>query len=247
LILIEHDSFSYAVTYQKRLLAYEANYALSELTTPQKLYELLTSTFKKVVVGLPANGFSLVPSALFSADHVADFSRLLDVRKNESVLAQVLDEKNHVVYKISEQVQASALRFDLKNAVFAATGWAKAIAQNSPLNNYLYLNIGSEKIEFLYFKHHNIRFYNSFEFKTPDDVVYYAVLVAEELDMQPKYVSLVISGNINPGDKIHAHLAEFFPDLVMNKINLLELPEKIAPHQILSLAALSLCESLEVF
>ncbi|MDB5112903.1 MAG: hypothetical protein JWR67_4017 [Mucilaginibacter sp.] len=245
LIYVEATSFSVAVTYNDQLLAYETNCALNELNDPQQLQDILSATYKKTIVALSSSVFSLVPDPLFNPDHITGFARLLDVKANEKVLAQVLDEKNHVVYKVYEQQWTAIAKLDLKNLVFASKGWIKAIAQNNPLNNQLYVNIGNNTIEFLYFKHNNIRLYNTFEFNNADDVVYFSTLVTDELDMLPPYTTLVLSGNITGEDEIYTHLTAFFPDVVLNKIKLLELPEQIAPHQILSLAALTLCESSE--
>src|SRR4051812_7050700 len=93
LLLVDVDSFSYAVTFKTQLLAYGTNCVLSELAEPQQLQELLTASYKKITIGITGNAFTLVPQAMFSAEHVKDFARLLDVKQNEKVLAQPLDEK----------------------------------------------------------------------------------------------------------------------------------------------------------
>lgn len=245
LLLVDAGSFSYAVTLKTQLLAYGTNCALSELTD-QQLQELLTASYKKVTVGLTGNGFTLVPQAVFSAEHIGDFARLLDVKQNEKVLAQPLDEKNYVVYTVDEPRMNAVTRFDLKNTVFGSKGLIKAIAQNTPINKNLYLHITGNRAEFIYFKHNNLRFYNAFEFKDAKDIVYFSALVAQEIEMLPNYAVLMISGNINTGDELYTNLAGFYSEVILNEIPLLELPAEISSHQVLQLAALSLCESLEV-
>jgi hypothetical protein len=246
LLLVEANSFSYAISYNKQMLVYNANCLLSELTDPEQFQEILSAKYKKTIIALPSTGFSLVPSSLFDESRIADFSHLLDVKNNEKVLAQVLDSKNHIVYKVNEQLLAAVNQLENKNIVFAAKGWINAIVQNNSLNDQLFVNVGSKKIELLYFKEAAIRFYNAFEYNNEDDVTYYTALVAKELDLQPESTSIVISGNINIDDQYCVKLSEFFGEILLNAIKPLELPAEISSHQILSLAALTLCESSEV-
>jgi hypothetical protein len=244
LLQIDATSFSYAIVYKQQLLAWDTNCGLNELFDPQELHDQLLATYRKVVFGLPANGFSLVPHSLFSAGHTAGFARLLDVKPNEKVLAQVLDDQNHIVYKVDEELISATTKFDLKNAVFSAKGWIKAIANENPPDNNIYLNIDNQ-VEFLYFKNGKIRFYNAFDFKNAEDLLYYAALVTKEVGLLPESTALILSGNIPDEDNTVKHLAEFFATVSLNQIQLLDLPSEIAPHQILELIALSLCESSE--
>src|ERR1700754_4851177 len=99
LIQIDKISFSYAITYQDKLIACADMHPLDELSNPQELLDLLSAKYKQVVIGLPANGFTLVPESLFRQDHVTSFARFLDVKSNEKVSAQQLDGENIIIYK----------------------------------------------------------------------------------------------------------------------------------------------------
>jgi len=245
LLLVDTGSFAYGITFKDKLLAYEANCSISELTEPKQLQELFSVSYKKIIFGFKGNGFTLIPRHLFNTDRIGDFARLLDVKENEKVLAQVLDAKNHVVYKADAQPLSGIGKFSFKTIAFAAKGIITAIARNNPSNTNLYLNIGSNKVEFVYFNNGSLRFYNSFDFKNAEDVVYYSALVTNELEMQPANTILTVSGDINLTDELYNHLTRFFKAVEINKIQLLELPAQIAPHHIFSFAALSLCGSSE--
>ncbi len=197
-------------------------------------------------MGLPATDFTLVPTPLYSTDKVADYARFLDVKADEKVLAQQLDHNNFIVYKTSERIIAGVEKFDLKKTVYAAKGWIRANAENNPANNELFLNTDNNIAEFLMFKDDKIRFYNKFEYKTADDLVYFAAFVAEELNVYPRNIKLIISGSIKPEDEYSNRLADFFQSIVFNSIDLIELPQELKSQQLLTLAALSLCVSSEV-
>ncbi|MDB4924908.1 DUF3822 family protein [Mucilaginibacter sp.] len=246
LMQIDAVSFSYAITYNRQLIAWGTNCSLTELSDPQELAEELSATYKKVVIGLPANGFSLLPSHLFNKAQIPNYARLLDVKPDERVLAQVLDDQNFIIYKVDEKIISAVQRFDLDNTVYLNKGWITSVTKNSPQNQDLYLHTENGKAEFLYFKDGKIRLYNNFDFTTGDDLAYYAAFITEELNLDAHDIHFKLSGNIKPGDKYSTRLADFFPDIVFYDPQILELPEQIPSQQILTLAALSLCGSLEV-
>jgi hypothetical protein len=246
LIQVDAMSFSYAITYKKQLIAWDTNCSINELSDPQELADELTATYKKVVVGLPANGFTLVPVPLFNKNQIANYGRLLDVKPDEGVLAQVLDKQNFIIYKVDEKILSAVQKFDMDNTVYLNKGWITAVAQSNPSNQDLYLHVENGKAEYLYFKDGKIRLYNNFEYKNEDDLVYFASFVVEELELYAQDVHLKLSGNLIPEDRYSLRLAEFFQHIVFFNPQLLELPEQIDSKQVLTLAALSLCGSLEV-
>jgi hypothetical protein len=245
LLQLEATVFNYAIIHDNRLLASAQNCSFDELTGDGQLTDLLSATYKKVVVGLPAAALTLVPKELFSEDHVADFARFLDVNDHQKVFAQTLDSQNAIVYKTDESLVSAIERFGLQNTVYTAKGWITLIGRDKPSDSNLYLEIGEDTVQFLYFSADKLRFYNSFEFKNEDELSYFAAFVAQQLDLNPKLIRLVLSGEIESGDKRMNRLAEFFPNIELNAVGVIDLPDQISAHKILALAALSLCGSSE--
>jgi hypothetical protein len=243
LLQVDLSSFSYAFVHQNRLLVYAQNCALDELAHPKQLSEILTATYRKVVVGLPATGLTLVPGSLFPEGHIADFARFLDVRPDEKVFAQALDDENNIIYKTPDNIASAVEKFGFGNTVYSARGWIKAIANNHTYGNGLYLEIGRNCVQFLYLQGKNVRFYNAFEFKNEEELVYFTSFVCEELNLQPKEITLILSGDVTIGDRNMKRLGDFFPKIEINGIKVLELPGQIPSHKLLSLSALSLCGS----
>ncbi|HZY38130.1 MAG TPA: DUF3822 family protein [Mucilaginibacter sp.] len=243
LLQVDLNSFSYAFVHQKRLLVYAQNCDLDELAHPKKLSEILTATYKKVVIGLPASGLSLVPKSLFAEGHAADFARLLDVRPDEKVFAQALDDENNIIYKTPGHIASAVEKFGFENTFYGARGWIRGIAESRPSSSDLYIEIGKNAMQFLYFHGKSIRFYNSFEFKNEEELVYFTSFVCEELNLKPRETTLVLSGDIIVDDKNMRRLGDFFPKIEINRVKVLELPGQIPSHKLLSLSALSLCGS----
>ena len=98
-------------------------------------------------------------------------------------------------------------------------------------------------MQLLYFSLNTLRFYNTFDFRSEDELAYFTSFVTEELNLKPQNITLVVSGDVIAGDKNLIRLAYFFPKIELNGLKVLELPGQIQSHKLLSLAALSLCGS----
>lgn len=241
LLQVESTSFSYAVVNDNHLLVSAQNCDLQELLQPRALNDLLSATYKKALIGMPASALTLIPNSLFKEERISGFARFLDVKDNEKVFAQPLDGVNSIVYKTDESLVSTIQKFGLQNTVHAAKGWIKAIAKTNPPNSNLYIEVGKDKVHFLYFSLNVLRFYNAFEFKGEDELAYFTTFVTEELNLKAQNITLVISGDVTAGDKNLTRLAYFFPKIELNSLKVMELPGQVQPHKILSLSALSLC------
>jgi hypothetical protein len=240
-------TFSYAIISQNKVQVLEENISLSELIEPSEEHNVLFGNFQRRVIGLLQSGFTLVPYSLFKPERVADFARFLDVKFNDKVFSQPLDAKNQVLYKVNSViVDKIEEKFDLNDVVFPAKGWINALAATHPSDRDLYLNISHGKAELLSFKEGSLRFYNTFEFQAADELVYFALLVADELKLHPQGTMLVLSGDIIKGDENTSRLSKFFGKTELSNIKTVQLPGEIAPHHVLTLTALSLCGSSEV-
>lgn len=244
LIQVNKDSFSYAITNGTELIAAGLNLNISELENPIAFADVLTATYKNTIVGLPADGFTLVPAQLFSKDQITNYARLLNVKPNERVLAQELDKNNFIIYKTDENTIASVQKFGLNNFVYLDKGWITAVAQSEPSNQDIYIQAENSKANILYFKDGNIRFYNSFACNNTDDLIYYTSLVVDEIDLDANAIEIKLSSS-SSADKYQTQLARFFKNVVTFDPQILELPSEIASQHILTLAALSLCGSSE--
>jgi hypothetical protein len=246
LVQIGASSFSYAVIDQHKLLVLEENISLEEFKSPAEEHSILSADHKQRIIGLPQNGFTFVPVSLFKPELAADFARFLNVKEDEKVFSQPLDKDNQVIYKVGEiTANTIAEKFDLKNTVFGAKGWIKLTAANNPTNHDLYVNVGNDLAELLNFRDGKLRFYNSFEFKTADELAYFAVFVTEELQLHPQSITVILSGDITAEDENANRLSKFFGQVKLNDLKTIDLPHEIASHTVLTLTALSLCGSSE--
>jgi hypothetical protein len=244
LVQVGMASLSYAVIGHQKLLVIEEDLALSTLTEPSEANKLLSAEYGQRIIGLQQSGFTFVPAGLFKPELLADFARFLDVKANEKVFHQQLDDKNYVIYKVDESIVATVSnKYGIRDAVFGPRCWMQAIAGSNPADNSLYLNLDTEKLELLNFNGGKLRFYNCFGFKNEDELVYFTSLTVQELQLKASNITLILSGDVELNDKNYNRLAEFFGKVELNNLKTVHFPPKVAAHNVLNLTALALCGS----
>jgi hypothetical protein len=245
LLQVDTHTFSYAIVSNKQLLAWGEDYELEELREPQQLRDILTANYKKVIVGLNTTGLTLLPNKLFDSSRISDIARLLDVNSNEKVIAEALDNRNMIIYKVNEMLTNRLVNLNNQQIVYSDAGWIKTISKNYPLSSDLYLNIKINQVSVLNFKNQNLRFFNTYTFNNQEELAYFCALVAKELDLQPVNTRLILSGDIHTTDLYFTYLKEFFGEVKINSERLLDMPADMEAQKILALSALLLCASSE--
>ncbi|OKS85779.1 DUF3822 family protein [Mucilaginibacter polytrichastri] len=241
LIQIRDTDFSFAVVYQNTLLAWGNGYPHSELVAPADFVNFLSPTdYQNVVIGITPTVFNIVPKQLYKEDQLPNFARFLDAGVEDKIYSQVLDADNQIVFKDGDTILPVLIaRYPYHQILFAYKGWLQAITTTKPTATDLYIDIQAYEVHFAYYKDSKLRFYNSFKYTTPTELAYFTALTTNELELNPANIRLVISGD---ADIDLSSLSEFFTNIDINPIEQLQqLPDGIAPQQLLSLTALTLC------
>ncbi|MBS1529405.1 MAG: DUF3822 family protein, partial [Bacteroidetes bacterium] len=201
-LLLQGDSsrFSFAVTEKNKLLVLSNHLGWDIFDDPEN-NSLLFINYGRRIIGLPCSGFTFIPVSLFNPEKVADFARFLDVKAEEKVFSQPLDHDNQVIFKICGELLGKVSgRFSLNDIVFAPKGWILAAGGDGPSSQDMYLNVTVNTIEILNFREGKLRFYNSFNFMNEDELAYFVMVAANELQLQPESVNVILSGDIESGD-----------------------------------------------
>lgn len=229
---------SFLIAEDGQVLAWKDKCPLDELTGETELNTVLSAPYKNVVTGLVPDALTLLPAELYQPENVSDYARYLDIKANEQVYATKLDGQNQLIYKVDNASSGALIvKFGIDTTVPADRGWINAIAQTDPSNYAIYLDITDEQVSLLGFNGGQVRYYNCFKTGGIDDVLYYSLFATGELELNPNYISLIVSGRIAAGDL--DKLGEFFRVVKYNDLKLLEAPTVVPSHQILSLAALA--------
>jgi hypothetical protein len=68
--------------------------------------------------------------------------------------------------------------------------------KNKDSGNTIYVNVQPAHFEVLIFQNNNLFFFNSFQYKTAEDFIYYILFVAEQMKRNPETLELVLLGEI---------------------------------------------------
>jgi len=246
LMLITGNMFSFAVIQpdSTKVLVWGDQYSIAELSEPTTLKQVLLAKYQDVKIAIQSLSFTIIPKELFNNDYITEYGQFVAKKPTDSILVNKLDTNNYVVFNVTEEVAAAiSAHFSLNGVYFSGKTWIAGVNFARPYNQPLYLNVEGNILQILYFKDAKLVFYNCFEFNNGDEVMYYTILVANELNLNLDSTSVILSGDVSLSDKKIQRINELLPKVYFNQNHVVELPDGFITHQILMLAGLSLCAS----
>lgn len=165
--------------------------------------EWLNKSFYQVVIVFNNPSSTLVPIALFN-----EKDKQLYLEFNQTI--SEIDSITHDLLRNTQAANVYAIPGIL--ASFFDKKWpeAKKIHFSScvieTLSNHfknrtddktLYLNVGDESFDLVYFKESKLFFYNQFRYKSKEDFAYFLLLVMEQLKLSPEETKLELTGKIS--------------------------------------------------
>lgn len=193
-------------TFDKKANPFET---LEHLKKALETYSLLSQSFSSVLVIYQNELSNLVPKAFFDEAQAADYLKF-----NSKILTS--DFISHDEIAINESVNVYVPYVNINNLIFDTYGvfeykHAATILIDSILEKHskaneseLYLNINSQHFELIVLKDKKLLLYNSFEFATKEDVIYYLLFTMEQLHLNPETVKLQLMGLIDKDDEMYA-------------------------------------------
>lgn len=192
----------------------------------------LSSVISKVLLNTPwvafpfgsvflvyQNAFStLMPQPLFSEDHSSlylEFNQpaqenhriVNDILKNNQV-ANVYYLPNPVVEKI-KKIWPNTKIFHYSTVLIEglSTNFKNIVNEKT-----LFLNLRNDCFDVVYFKENKLHYYNSFNFITKEDFIYFLLISIDQLNLNPENIELIISGNINKTDDNFSMIHQYIKD-----------------------------------
>ncbi len=182
---------------------------LQHLKKALSTHSKLNDTFSSVLVIYQNELSNLVPKSFFDADQLADY-----IKFNSKILKS--DFLSFDELAINESVNVYVPYMNINNFVFdifgvfeykhASTILIDTILQykNESNETAMYLNINSNHFELLALKDKKLYLYNSFEYATKEDVIYFLLFTIEQLNFNPEKVKLKLMGLIEKDDELYA-------------------------------------------
>ena len=77
----------------------------------------------------------------------------------------------------------------------------------------MYVHVSSGHFEIVVIENRKLQLYNSFEFKTPEDFIYYILFTAEQLHLNPESFPLVLLGAVEEDDDLYQMAYKYVRDV----------------------------------
>ena len=188
-----------------------------KITPPEILDKLIHSfnteselqkSFKSIKIIYENELSALVPKPLFNKDCLADYlkfnSKILktDYITYDPILAN--DSVNvYVPYvNINNYIYDRFGEFEFKHFSTILIEAILTIEKHSS-SAKMYVNVCVSHFEIIIVENNLLKLYNTFEFSTKEDFIYYILFAAEQLQLNPEEFQLHLIGNINAEDELY--------------------------------------------
>ena len=182
---------------------------MEQLKSALASHSELSQSFSSVLVIYQNELSNLVPKELFNEAQSADYLKF-----NSKILKS--DFISHDEIAINESVNVYVPYMNINNFVFDTFGvfeykHASTILIDSLLQKELnsevatiYLNVNYQHFELIAIKDKKLLLYNSFEFSTKEDVIYYLLFAMEQLHLNPETINLTLMGLIEEDNELYS-------------------------------------------
>ncbi len=198
-------------SFDKNANPYEA---LEQLKKALGTHPELSSSFSSVVIIYQNELSNLVPKSFFDENQLADYLKF-----SSKILKS--DFISHDEVAVNEAVNVYVPYMNINNFIFDTFGvfeykHASTILIDTILQEkrehegtVMYLNFNANHFELIAIKDKKLHLYNSFEYTTKEDVIYFLLFTIEQLNFDPETVKLKLMGLIEKDDDVYAMIYNY--------------------------------------
>lgn len=194
-------------------------YALQEITDYDSLVkeidilfaenELLKRYYPHVKLLFETPKSTLVPAALFDRsvlDQYLRFNHIID-RDDEIVYDKLTNLKSFNVFALprtlNEKLREKFARFKIVHYASSLIESLLIATKNQLVKNTVFVNVRNYFFDIVYIEDEKLVFYNSFQYRTPEDFAYFLIFSIEQLKLNPENVIMIFMGDISKNSKLY--------------------------------------------
>jgi len=170
--------------------------------------DVLQSDFESLCVIHDNELSTLVPRPLFSHDNLADYLKF-----NSKILQSDFISYDHIPTNDSVNVYVPYMNvnnfiydkfgaFTFKHISTILIEQILLIEKNSDILK-VYINVSKTHFEIIVVDKAKLLFYNTFDYTTKEDFIYYILFTAEQLGLNPENFNLIFIGDIDTKDELY--------------------------------------------
>ena len=197
-------------------ITYLKHIPLDKKSTPLKVLDILENTFKteNVLQASYSNVHvihdnelsTIVPKEFFNDNHLADYlkfnSKILksdfiaydEININNSINVYVpYVNINNFIYDMFGSFSYKHISTILIEKILEAEKFAN--------NDKMYVHVEQSHFNVVVVSNGKLKLYNTFEFNTKEDFIYYILFTAEQLELDPETLDVILLGRIKSDDE----------------------------------------------
>jgi hypothetical protein len=164
---------------------------------------LSEAQFERITLALDPRTFTLIPQALFSTDAAGELLQLVgDVDETDVILNEKAGDDMVLVFSVSKEwtdwaagiFQPAEVRW---TCLFS--GMLHHMAAAGPEQNEMLAHVGPGRLHAMARKEGAFCFFNRYDFKTEQDLLYFFLLSMEQAGLNPEHDPVTLCGSIMSG------------------------------------------------
>lgn len=197
---------------------YSAELVADLFTVAQNESKILNNKYKSVTCSLVNNLSTLVPSALFENDSRRMYLKFNTTLQGDELIMyddiRNLDTKNVFALPLSLKSKLDSLFNKINYHHFSSGLIEELLAQNkNQTKKKLYIHVQASHFEALVIEEKKLLFYNSFNYQTAEDLIYYVLFVCEQLHLNPENIEAILLGEIERSSTIFSITQKYIRNL----------------------------------
>jgi Protein of unknown function (DUF3822) len=190
-------------------------------------YPELKASYDDIVIIHSNNLSSFVPTALFDEDYLGSYLQFntkvfetdffaFDELPNYEMNNVYIPYVNMNNYFIDQYGT-----FDYKHANTILVQKLLEISKNNE-ERKMFVHVSDTHFEIVVIQNQKLQLYNSFDYKTPEDFIYYILFTSEQLHLNPEIFKLELLGKITEGDSIYNIVYNYVRNVSMMDVSAIQ-------------------------
>ncbi len=186
----------------------------------------LNDNYDEIIVLYSNNLNTFVPTALFDEDYLGSYLQY-NTKVFETDYFAFDTIKNYEMHNvfipyihINNLLIDHFKKFNYKHSNSILVTKILQLSKNNDLIK-MYVHIQKHHFEIVVAQNQKLIFFNSFEYITPEDFIYYILFTAEQLNLNPDTFSLELIGDINQNDDFYKIAYNYIRNISLLHVNFL--------------------------
>jgi len=169
----------------------------------------LQENFKSILIIHENDISSLVPKPLFNEENLADYLKF-----NAKILKT--DYIDYDELKINDSVNVYVPYVNINNYIYGNYGdfifkhYSSVLIEEvlkiekNAKKAKMYVNVASNHFDIVVIENSSLKLYNTFEYETKEDFIYYILFASEQLGLNPEEFELIFTGDVDSKSELYA-------------------------------------------